>query len=78
MNNYAQYVHQGEDGQFFVGEWSQERAQWSCPLTVTDAKLTGCSGAFWRNTRAARYSFKTRKQARDFARRLYREEDYRD
>lgn len=78
MNSYAQYVHPDGEGWFFVGEWSQERAQWSCPLTKTDARRTGCGSAFWRRPSAAQYIFKTRKRARDFARRLYRVEDCRD
>lgn len=47
---YDKYVHEYTDEQgrtrYSVGEWSQERAQYSRPLDKRIAELTGCSGEF--------------------------------
>lgn len=47
-SRFAQYVHayttDNGDTRHAVGRWDQDRGQYSAPLDVTTAKLTGCSG----------------------------------
>lgn len=48
--DYTQYVHEFTDKngvtRYAVGEWNQEHAQYTCPLSSRDAKLTGCHTEF--------------------------------
>ena len=71
QNVYTDLVHKARNGNHFVGEWSQERGQYHCPMSRTDAKATGCSGLFWRPGDHAPYSYLTRRQALAAARRLF-------
>lgn len=50
--DYTQYVHKftDENGKiyFAVGEWNQERGQYTCPLDAHTRELTGCFAEFAR------------------------------
>lgn len=50
--NYAQFVHKFTDKEgnirFGVGQWNQERAQFTRPLDNRTRQLTGCSAEYFR------------------------------
>jgi hypothetical protein len=63
--NYTQYVHEYIDDnlrkRYAVGQWDQERAQYTAPLDTTTARLTGCSARFARRPQGMEtYSDRTR------------------
>ena len=72
--NYTQFVHEfiGKDGNiwFAVGEWDQERGQYTAPLDASTAKLTGCGGQFAQRPQGMDH-YPTRKQALSRARYLF-------
>lgn len=71
MNTFTSYVHETRAGRWAVGEWDQDRAQYTCPLTDADRKATGCHTAFARRPDDFQYSLPTRRQALALARRLF-------
>ena len=76
--DFTQYVHEftTDNGKtrYAVGQWHQDKGQYTRPFDKSEAKLTGCSAEFARKPQGIQ-SFASRKKALRRARYLYYEMD---